>query len=65
MKDFNTLYKEAHSLSINRQKELRAALFTVCGEMFAHLPTEKQLERALNYINRVEDARQYQLAIKN
>lgn len=62
MKDFNTLYEEAHALPESKQKALRAILWKECGEMFAHLPTQEQLERALNCAKKAEDSRQYHLS---
>lgn len=51
-RDFNSLYKEVHSLPECLRKALRAALWCECGQMFAHTPTEEQLEKCLDRVKR-------------
>ncbi len=49
--NLNDIHRLAHKLEQSKQKELRAILWKICGQMFAHLATAKQMANAILLIH--------------
>lgn len=51
LNDLNAVHRLAHSLPIDKQKALRGCLFKICGEMFVHLATARQMSYAILFVS--------------